>query len=170
MITALGIDPGLRATGYSIIQGDRHGCRLRELGVIQTTSPDLFQRLRQTYQNIAALLHEHRPELVVLEDVFAHQTFPRTALDLAHLRGVIALAATLADVPVDTLTPAAVKRARAGAGRASKAQVQAMVALLLGLSARPDQHAADAAALALTALSRRGVTLRVIPVPVEARA
>ena len=170
MITALGIDPGLRATGYSVIQGDRHGCRIRELGVIQSTSPDLFQRLRLTYQNIAAILHEHRPELVVLEDLFAHPTFPRTALDLAHLRGVISLAAALADIPVETLTSAAVKRALTGSGRAGKAQVQAMVALLLGLPARPDQHAADAAALALTALSRRGVTLRVIPASVEARA
>src|SRR3990172_533216 len=170
MITALGIDPGLRATGYSVIQGDRHGCRIRELGVIQSTSPDLFQRLRLTYQNIAAILHEHRPELVVLEDLFAHQTFPRTALDLAHMRGVISLAAALADIPVETLTSTAVKRALTGSGRASKAQVQAMVALLLGLPARPDQHAADAAALALTALSRRGVTLRGIPAPGEARA
>ncbi len=169
MITALGIDPGLRATGYGIIQGDRQGCRLLDLGAIQSARPDLFQRLRQAYAGVAALIDRHRPDLVVLEDLFAHQTFPRTALDLAHLRGVIALAATLAEVPVVTLSPAEVKRALTGSGRASKAQVQTTVALLLGLSSRPDQHAADAAALALTVLSRRGVTLRALPAPAEAR-
>ncbi len=167
MITALGIDPGLRATGYSIIQGDRRGCRVQHLGAIQTTQTDLFQRLRQTYQEIASLLREHRPDVVVLEDLFAHQAFPRTALDLAHVRGVIGLAAALADIPIETLTPAAVKRALTGSGGARKAQVQAMVALLLGLPVRPGQHAADAAALALTALSRRGARLRAMPVPEE---
>src|SRR3972149_578148 len=136
MITALGIDPGLRATGYSVIQGDRHGCRIRELGVIQSTSPDLFQRLRLTYQNIAAILHEHRPELVVLEDLFAHQTFPRTALDLAHMRGVISLAAALADIPVETLTSAA---GRDAAGDPGPGGGSGVIAYIRGRIPRPTE-------------------------------
>jgi len=170
MITALGLDPGLRATGYAIIRGDRQGLCISDLGVLQTPQPDLFQRLRAAFEGTASLLRDHCPDVVILEDLFTHQVFPRTSLDLAHLRGVIALAVALTGTPIETLAPAAVKRALVGSGRASKAQVQAMVRVLLRLPAAPDEHAADAAALALTILSRRGATLRVSSAPVEVRA
>ncbi len=170
MITALGIDPGLRATGYSIVQGDRLGCRAVELGVIRSAQPELAARLDEVHRHVCAIVREHRPHVLVLEDIFAQVTFPRTALHLAHLRGAISLAAAQAGIPVETLTPAAVKRALTGSGRASKVQVQAVVALALGLTGPPAHHAADAAALALTALSRRGVALRAVRAAVEARA
>ncbi|HEV8338739.1 MAG TPA: crossover junction endodeoxyribonuclease RuvC [bacterium] len=159
MLIALGVDPGLRATGYCILQGDHLGCGLRDLGVLQMTQGDLSSVLADIHRQMARLLEDIRPDVVVLEDLFAHERFPRTALALAHVRGAIALAAANAGVGVETLTPAAVKRALTGNGRASKGQVQAMVVRILGLSRRPVSHSADAAALALTALSRRGVAL-----------
>ncbi len=159
MLIALGVDPGLRATGYCILQGDHLGCGVRALGVLQTAPGDLSSALAEIYREITDLLEQIRPQVVVLEDLFAHQRFPRTALTLAHVRGAIALAVANAGVAVETLAPAAVKRALTGNGRASKAQVQAMVARILGLTGRPGSHSADAAALALTALSRRGVAL-----------
>jgi len=159
MLIALGVDPGLRATGYCILQGDHLGCRVRELGVLSVTQADLTGRLQEIHEEVAGLLRETRPHVVVLEDLFAHPRFPRTALHLAHLRGVIALAVAQAGLGIETLAPAEVKRALTGNGRASKTQVQAMVARLLGLGGRPGSHSADAAALALTALSRRGVAL-----------
>ncbi len=108
--------------------------------------------------------------VLVLEDVFAHHLFPRTALQLAHLRGVVCLAAVQAGVDVETMSPAEVKRAMTGSGRASKRQVQAMVTRLLALPKHPGEHTGDAAALALTGLSRRGATLRPVGEPVEAPA
>lgn len=159
MLIALGVDPGLRATGYCILQGDHLGCQVRELGVLHPTPADLSGRLQEIHREITILLQQTRPHVVVLEDLFAHKRFPRTALALAHLRGAIALAVANAGVEVETLTPAAVKRALTGNGRASKVQVQTMVTRLLGLGGRPVSHSADAAALALTGLSRRGVAL-----------
>ncbi len=159
MLIALGVDPGLRATGYCILQGDHLGCSVRELGVLHVTQTDLSGRLQEIHGEIAGLLREIRPHVVVLEDLFAHQRFPRTALVLAHMRGAIALTVAQAGVGIETLAPAAVKRALTGNGRASKAQVQSMVAHILGLAVRPGSHSADAAALALTALSRRGVAV-----------
>jgi crossover junction endodeoxyribonuclease RuvC len=170
MITALGVDPGLRATGYSVLQGDRQGCRLLEFGVLRTTGPEMAARLGEIFSQIEAVIREYPPQVMVLEDVFAHVIFPRTALHLAHLRGVITLAAVRAGVTVETLTPAAVKRALAGSGRAGKVQVQKSIARLLGLGVIPPQHSADATALALTALSRRGVALRPTGVHALARA
>ncbi|MDQ7849437.1 MAG: crossover junction endodeoxyribonuclease RuvC [Armatimonadota bacterium] len=170
MITALGIDPGLRVTGYSIVQGDRQGCRAIELGLIRSAQPELAARVAEVHRHLSAILRKHRPQVVALEDIFAHHTFPRTALHLAHLRGAISLAAAQAGIPVENLSPAAVKRALTGSGRASKAQVQAVVAQALGLAAPPAHHAADATALALTTLSRRGVALRAARAAVETPA
>lgn len=170
MLIALGVDPGLRATGYCILQGDHLGCRVRELGVLRSSQADLPRRVQEIHHEIVGLLREVHPNVVVLEDLFAHERFPRTALQLAHLRGAIALAVVDAGLTMETLAPAAVKRALTGSGRASKTQVQAMVARLLGLSGRPGSHSADAAALALTALSRRGVALTAAPRRPVARA
>ncbi len=168
MIIVLGVDPGLRDTGYTIIQGDRRGCRATHLGVFRSTGPDLPGRLQELYRRVDALIKETSPVVLVLEDVFAHHLFPRTALQLAHLRGVVCLAAVQAGVDVETMSPAEVKRAMTGSGRASKRQVQAMVTRLLALPKHPGEHAGDAAALALTGLSRRGATLRPVGEPVEA--
>jgi len=97
------------------------------------------------------------PSTVVIEDLYAEYSFPRTALLMAHARGVICLAAEQHKVPVLALAPAEVKRAVAAYGNASKAQVQESVRRLLRLETLPrPSHVADALALALTGLSRAG--------------
>ncbi len=103
------------------------------------------------------LLAEHAPAALVLEDLYAEYKFPRTALLMAHARGVICLAARQRDVAVLALAPAEVKRAVAANGAASKEQVQHCVRRLLRLRELPTpSHVADALALALTGFSRLG--------------
>lgn len=157
----LGFDPGLSRTGYAALQagGGRPG--IREAGVLVTRSrDDLGSRLHQLHRDVEGLFQELRPDLVVLEDLFVHRAFPRTAIVLGHARGIIYLAAAAARVRVMALAPSVVKRAVTGSGRASKAQVQAAVRTLLGLRALSDSHAADALALAYAGLSRIGSVRR----------
>ena len=109
------------------------------------------------YDAVDRVLETYGPELLVLEDLYTEYRFPRTALLMAHARGVICLAARQHAVAVMTLAPAVVKRAIAANGAASKAQIQTGVQRLLGLATTPrPSHVADALALALTGLSRQG--------------
>jgi crossover junction endodeoxyribonuclease RuvC len=106
---------------------------------------------------VTRVLRAHAPALLVLEDLYAEYRFPRTALLMAHARGVICLAARQREVALLALAPSEVKRAIAANGAASKAQIQTGVQRLLGLPATPrSSHVADALALALTGLSRAG--------------
>ena len=129
-----------------------------ETGVIATAAAlPLDARLELIYDGVARVLHRHAPSLVVLEDLYSEYKFPRTALLMAHARGVICLAARQHGVPVLALAPAEVKQAIAAHGAASKAQIQTGVQRLLGLAEAPrPSHVADALALALTGLRRRG--------------
>jgi crossover junction endodeoxyribonuclease RuvC len=156
----LGFDPGLSRTGYAALQPADGRPRIREAGVLVTSSrDDLGGRLHQLHRDVTSLFEELRPDLVMLEDLFVHRAFPRTAIVLGHARGIIYLAAAAARVQVMTLAPSAVKRAVTGSGNASKAQVQAAVRTLLGLRKVSDSHAADALALAYAGLSRAGARI-----------
>jgi len=117
----------------------------------------LESRVQLIYDGVALVLRTHAPALLVLEDLYTEYRFPRTALLMAHARGVICLAARQHDVTVLALAPAEVKRAITANGAASKGQIQIGVQRLLGLAVVPrPSHVADALALALTGLSRRG--------------
>jgi len=156
----LGIDPGLRRTGYGLIEVAEGGPVLLEAGIIHTDGKfPLPVRLRELHKGVVDVVSEGRPEGVALEDLFAHPGFPRTAIAMGHVCGVICLAAAQAGIPVDTIPPASVKRAMVTSGRAGKRQIQRMVRFLLALAEDPGPHVADALALALTALSRRGLPL-----------
>jgi crossover junction endodeoxyribonuclease RuvC len=130
-------------------------------GVVTTGAEQpLEARVAVIHEAIDRLLAEHAPGGLVLEDLYTEYRFPRTALQMAHARGVICLAARQRGVELLTLAPSEVKRAIAGHGAASKAQVQEAVRRLLRLSVAPrPSHVADALALALTALSRAGARL-----------
>lgn len=156
----MGIDPGLEHTGYGILQGGGSRPRVLEMGVLATDRRgELGGRLQHLHKDVEQLLREVRPELVVLEDLFAHPRFPRTAIVLGHARGVICLAVAASGARMVTLAPSVVKRAVTGSGRATKAQVQEAVRALLGLRRLPEPHAADALALAYAGLAR----LRTVP-------
>ncbi len=155
----LGLDPGLVAFGYGLLESAPAGPAVLAAGVIQTSARlRLEERVQQIYDGVAALLDQHAPTAVVLEDLYTEYRFPRTALLMAHARGVVCLAAQQRAVNVLAIAPAEVKRAVTGNGAAGKEQVGRCVQRLLGLGQPPGpSHVADALALAFTGLSRLGV-------------
>jgi crossover junction endodeoxyribonuclease RuvC len=156
----LGIDPGLRQTGYGLIEVTGRRMALLEAGTIRTDiRQKLPARLRELHAGIVEVLSDGRPSAVALEDLFSHPAFPRTAITMGYVCGVICLAAAQSGIPVDSIPPAAMKRAMVASGRAGKSQIQRMVRVLLGLAVEPGPHVSDALALALVALSRRGFGL-----------
>jgi len=149
-VRIFGIDPGSERTGYGCVESDGRRHRLVTCGAI-TAPPGagLPQRLSRIYRELSAQLRAAQPDCVAIENLF-HAVNARSALKLGHARGVAMLAAVEAGCDVVEYTPAEVKRAVVGYGRAEKPQVQLMVKLLLGLAAAPSPHdAADALAVAI---------------------
>ena len=145
-----GIDPGSERTGYGCIETDGSRHRIVLCGAIKTPALASFPtKLLAIHTRLAALIAGCRPDCVAIENLF-YATNVRSALKLGHARGVAMLAAVEAGVPVVEYTPAEIKRAVVGYGRAEKQQVQQMVKLILGLTALPTPHdAADALAVAI---------------------
>lgn len=135
---------------------ERQGPRLTAIaaGVLALSPGDpLEERLAEVHAAIGALAGEHRPHAIAVEDVF-YARFPRAAIQLAHVRGVVLLAAAQANLVVVSHPPALVKRTVAGRGAADKAQIARMVAATLRLRRAPPADAADALAIAMTELAR----------------
>ena len=145
-----GIDPGSERTGYGCIATDGRRHRLVACGTISSPADTAFpDRLHTIHAGLVDLLAAHRPDCVAIENIF-HARNVRSALKLGHARGVALLAASAAGIAIVEYTPAEVKRAVVGFGRAEKPQVAQMVKLLLGLDAPPSPHdAADAVAIAI---------------------
>ena len=146
----LGIDPGTAACGYGVVH--ESGGRIRELahGWWQTPArerPEL--RLKTIFDGVQALIAEHAPDAVALEESFVGAD-ARTALSVGQARGAVLVAAASAGIECTEYAPARVKQAVCGYGRAEKEQVQRMVKAILGLDAPPTpNHAADALAVAI---------------------
>jgi crossover junction endodeoxyribonuclease RuvC len=149
-VKVVGIDPGTAACGYGIVH--ESGGRLRGIAhgwwqTRPTERPEL--RLKTIYDGVTALIVEHAPDAVVLEESFVGVD-ARTALSVGQARGVVLVAAAHAGLPCAEYAPSAVKHAVCGYGRAEKAQVQRMVKAILGLEELPTpNHAADALAVAI---------------------
>ena len=145
-----GIDPGSTRTGYGCVETDGRRHHLVTCGAIRALDIDSFpHRLARIHRELTALLASCRPDCVAIENLF-HATNVRSALRLGHARGVAMLAAVEAGCPVVEYTPAEIKQAVVGYGRAEKHQVQHMIKLLLGLAKPPSPHdAADALAVAI---------------------
>ena len=145
-----GIDPGSDRTGYGCVDTDGSRHRLVTCGAIKTKASATFpEKLLVIHSRLSTLLAECRPDAVAIENVFVAVNV-RSALKLGHARGVAMLAAVEAGVLVAEYSPAEIKRAVVGYGRADKAQVQHMIKLILGLDAVPSPHdAADALAVAV---------------------
>ncbi len=145
-----GIDPGSIRTGYGCVEtgGNRHV--LVTCGAISAPAGSGFaERLHVIHETLARVLRETSPDCVAIENLF-HARNVRSALQLGHARGVAMLAAVQAGVPIVEYTPAEIKLAVVGYGRADKVQVQHMVKLLLGLTVLPKPFdASDALAAAL---------------------
>jgi crossover junction endodeoxyribonuclease RuvC len=149
-VKVIGIDPGTANCGYGIVHAS--GGRLRAIGHGSWSTPAgerLELRLRTIFEGVAALVEEHEPDAVALEESFVGVD-ARIALAVGQARGVVLVAAALQGVECTEYAPARVKQAVCGHGRAEKAQVQRMVKVILGLQALPTpNHAADALAVAI---------------------
>jgi crossover junction endodeoxyribonuclease RuvC len=155
-LRALGVDPGLVRTGWAVVdsQGQRAGVVAH--GVITPpVTAELPARLAAGAADLRRVLQEHQPQLVALEEVFTAPRHPRSALLMAHMRGVICLVMQEAGVPIVALTATTVKQRLTGSGHASKQQVQRMVEHVTGLQAgeRMRMDESDAIALALAGLN-----------------
>jgi crossover junction endodeoxyribonuclease RuvC len=152
-----GIDPGSDRTGYGCIDSDGRRHQLVKCGAVRAGDAATFpDQLKIIYRELTVLLAEHRPECVAIGSIF-HAINARSALKLGHARGVAMLAAIEAGVTVVEYTPAEIKRAVVGYGRAEKPQVAQMVKMLLGLDAIPKPYdATDALAVAICHLHNGG--------------
>jgi len=150
-VIVLGVDPGASTTGYGVVAQQGGGAvSLLECGVIRTSSAQpLAERLKEIYIGIGEVIVRHGPAIVAVEGVFYARNV-RTTVILGHARGAILLAATMRDVPVAEYSPAEIKNAVTGNGRAAKEQVQFMVQRLLRLKSPPrPSDAADGVAVAI---------------------
>ena len=147
----LGVDPGTAITGYGVVAEDGSGeFVLLACGVIRTAAHvPMHLRLLELFRDLQALIEEFNPHEMAVEKLFFGRNVT-TAISVGQARGSILLAAALAGIDVVEYTPAEVKQAISGYGKATKDQMQQMVKMLLGLDdiPRPDD-AADALAIAL---------------------
>ena len=155
----LGLDPGLSATGYAVLEAGNGSLTVRESGCARSQSRrPVEERVRAIYDELTDVLSRWQPAVAVLEGLYADYRFPRTAIMMGHVRGVICLAAGQASARVMEVSPAEVKKALTGSGRASKDQIRRAVTRMLGLRTQPQsEHVCDALALALVGLAREGM-------------
>lgn len=152
----IGIDPGSRLTGYGVIEVLPAGIRYVASGCIRTAAGTFPNRLAEIYEGIAALIDDHRPQEAAIEEVFLARN-PASALKLGQARGVAIAAAVSRGLPVHEYAARRVKQSVVGTGRASKAQVQHMVRVLLSLPGVPQADAADALAIAICHVNTVGL-------------
>jgi crossover junction endodeoxyribonuclease RuvC len=144
----LGIDPGLRTTGFGLIVSSGGRLYYVASGCVRNTGGELPERLKVILRDIGSVIIEHHPTEVAVEKVFVNVN-PHSTLLLGQARGAAIAAAVLADLPVAEYTALQIKQAVVGHGKAAKEQVQEMVRRLLSLSSTPSADAADALACAI---------------------
>ena len=144
----LGIDPGLRATGFGVISVMGNTLRYVSCGCIRSCDGELPARLKVILDDLGEVIRRHQPTEVAIEKVFVNVN-PQSTLLLGQARGAAISAAVLANLPVSEYTALQVKQAVVGHGKAAKEQVQDMVRRLLVLPGAPSADAADALACAI---------------------
>ena len=153
MLKIIGIDPGLRITGYSVVALSDGVLEptLLEAGIIQLNGKlSIEDRLHQLHVDLSQIIEGQKPQQLAVEKLYAHYKHPRTAILMAHARGVILLCAKQHGMTIEHLPSTAVKKAITGYGHASKSQIQRSVQSQLQLSELPEPpDVADAIAIAL---------------------
>ena len=157
----MGIDPGLRITGYGMVELADQTIEptLCEAGVIKLDAQQpLEQRLAQLHQELDALIGRLHPDQIAVEKLYAHYKHPRTAILMAHARGVILLCAQQHGLTLHNLPSTEVKKAITGYGHASKQQMQLAVQSQCRLPELPSPpDVADGIAIAMTCARRLAV-------------
>ena len=144
----LGIDPGLRSTGFGVIAVTGNTLAYVTCGCIKSGEGELPARLKVILRDLGDVIAQHRPSEVAVEKVFVNVN-PQSTLLLGQARGAAISAAVIAELPVSEYTALQVKQAVVGHGKAAKEQVQDMVRRLLKLPGAPSPEAADALACAI---------------------
>jgi crossover junction endodeoxyribonuclease RuvC len=158
-VLVLGVDCGTRRTGYGVIESDGGTHKLVAAGVISTQPAQPFEkRLQEIARGLREVIRRHAPASAAVEQVF-YAANVRTALKLAHVRGVALLAIAEAGLQLGEYSPLEIKTSVVGYGQAAKGQVQVMVHSLLGLdSPIESEDACDALAVAICHATRAWAT------------
>ncbi len=156
----IGIDPGLRVTGWGFIEWEGSQVRYLGSGVIKTASHhSLAERLGVIFTSLTTLLESYQPDQAAVEKIFVNVN-PQSSILLAQARAAAICAAVAKELPVHEYTALQLKKAVVGYGHAEKAQVQAMVQRLLCLNGLPSTDSADALAVALCHMHTQGSYLK----------
>lgn len=151
----LGVDPGLRTSGYAVIEQRQRQLQVIDAGTFSAdTELPLPGRLLQIYRDIDILLREHDINIMAIEQLYAHYKHPRTAILMGHARGMFLLAAADHNIPVDEYSATRIKKSITGSGRAGKEQIQRSVMSQLSLARLPTPNdVADALAVAMCCIN-----------------
>jgi crossover junction endodeoxyribonuclease RuvC len=167
-IRILGVDPGLRRTGWGVLSVEGTRLSFVAAGVIAPDETiDLARRLAALHAGLVAVLAAHRPDEAAVEETFVNSNASAT-LKLGQARGVAMLAPALAGVPVSEYAPNLIKKTVVGAGHAEKRQIQAMIRVLLPKAIVTSADAADALAVAICHAQHRGAAARLAALRISA--
>ena len=157
----LGIDPGLLLTGYGCVELKVNAIEptLIEGGVFRLKSKtDVAFRLQQLFDDLTEVVEELQPDVIAVEQLYAHYQHPRTAIIMGHARGIVLLAAQQRGIELQELAATEVKKSITGNGHASKAQMQRSIMSQCNLATMPEPpDVADAIGIALCAARRVAV-------------
>ncbi|MBI3601405.1 MAG: crossover junction endodeoxyribonuclease RuvC [Candidatus Omnitrophica bacterium] len=147
----LGVDPGLRATGFGLVEVKAGAVKILDAGSIEPNTKALFEeRIARIYHLLSDIISAHKPHVLVLEKLYAHYKHPTTASVLGHVRGVICLLAHEHKIQLTEYSVKRIRQALVGNGNATKEQVQMFVKRLLNIeSTKLNLDTSDALALAL---------------------
>ena len=148
----LGVDPGLRRTGYGVVDiKPQASIRLLEIGTIEPDEKDLFERrILRVYTGLEKILDDQKPDVMVLEKLYAHYKHPATASVLGHVRGVICLLCAQKKIELIEHSVKRIRKSLVGNGNATKEQTRSLIVNLLKIKTEQlSLDASDALALAL---------------------
>lgn len=155
-IRIIGIDPGLRNTGWGVIESLGNSLRFVASGTVRSDGQmDLASRLNQLYEGLEAIIHQHQPFEAAVENTFVNVN-PTSTLKLGQARGVAMLAPARAGLQVAEYAPNAVKKSVIGVGHGDKTQIHMMVKVLMPKAEFKSDDAADALAIAICHAHNRG--------------
>jgi len=150
-LTIIGIDPGLRITGYAVLRYNGGLPAILDAGILKTKAKDTFEnRIKELYDGLNEVVDEYKPDTMAVEKLYSHYKHPQTAVIMGHARGAIFLCAAKYKIPVESYASTRIKKSLTGNGRASKLQMQRSVKNIFKMKELPKPpDVADAIAAAL---------------------